>query len=289
MKRVHPNIAGTVEAYWVRLPLHVGVMIESSNLGLLVQHNEGLFVIDNGNLQEIRTAWVMARPSFDVDPAAADAVALKFLEDIAASGFSSDLDMPVSSIPVLGAGEPATIETIWNSYQRKVVPSQLFSGLVGSPNAPQYQFDNRYLKLSEVEREWFNEVVLPFWNKDCNAVWENAKKILTDPTINNRPAELAKRKQPYTDELEMAMDRVLKNYLEKILPLKQKLSADLRADPKLLLPGVRIVASKRIGTVLPSVRRIREHIAEISDAQFKFPPGFVPPFARPDEKLLELP
>jgi hypothetical protein len=67
------------------------------------------------------------------------------------------------------------------------------------------------------------------------------------------------------------------------------LSEDLRADNKLLLPGVRIVASLRVEAELPVVQKINKHIDDISNPKFKFPPDFVPPFARPEEALLEVP
>ncbi len=289
INRLQSDIAGTINARWVRFPLHVGLIIESSNFGLIVQHNDHLFVIDNDELVEVKTEWLTNRPGHDIDPADAAAATLKFQEDVAASAFSSDLDMPVSSTPVLGAGEPVTTQTIWNSYQKKVVPTQLFTGLVGASNAPQYQFDIRYLKLSEQEREWYNRSVLGFWNKDCNEIWKRSQKTLTDPATNSNQAALTKNKQAYIDALLHAIDILVQSYRKEILPEKRRLSADLRGDNKLVMPGVRIVAAERISTVLPSVTRVKAHIDEIFRPAFKFPRDFVPPFARTGESLLEVP
>jgi hypothetical protein len=289
INRTHSGMPGTVSARWVRFPLHVGLLIESSSFGLVVQHNENAMAFDHAQLQGHMANWRDNRPSFDSDPSDPDAEKLKFHEDVAANGFSSDLDMPVTSVPVLGGGEAVTPKTVWTSYQKKVVPSQLFTRLVGTPNTPQYQFDNRYLRLSELEREWYNEYVLQFWNKDCNDIWQNFKKTLTDTKINDNSTELAKHKQAYARQLNAALDKVEDSYLERILPQKQALSSGLRADGKLLLPGVRIVASVRLEAFLPVGQKTIEHIDEISDPKFKFPRDFVPPFARPEEALLEVP
>jgi hypothetical protein len=288
INRVHPNLTGDVTARWVRLPLHVGVLITIRKFGLLLQHNDHLVAIDNDNVLEVRRQWLANRPDYDSDPFGPYEETLKFHEDLSASAFSSDLDMPVVSTPVLGAGEPVTIQTIWNSYQRKVVPPQLFSGLVGAPNAPQYQFDNRYLKLSEAERVWFNENVVVFWNEVCNAIWTRWGGALTDARVNNNSVALAEKKQGYTEELMKGLGLVIQSY-KKILSEKQQLSLDVRADTKLLLPGIRIVASVRIGTVLPAARNIMDHINDVSKPEFRFPPGFVPPFANPDKELMEVP
>lgn len=290
---LHSGAAGTVNARWVRLPLHVGLMVKS-DFGLVVQHNEHAFAIDDDELPGIMEGWRRKRlelepPVIDLDPSDPDSLTLKFHEDIAANGFSVDLDMPLTSTPVLLAGEAATTRTIWSSYQKKVVPSQMFTNLVGAPNAPQYQFDIRYLRLSELEREWYNQYVVPFWNKACNSIWDKWKATLTDQKLNARATALAQKKQLYIRELHTALDIVEDSYEAQILPKKQQLSADLRADKKLLLPRVRIVAAARLDADLPVVEKIGAHVNEISDIKFKFPPNFVPPFAKRDEALLEIP
>ena len=265
----------------------MGLFIES-DLGVVLQHNQHLDVLDTDGVDAVAEEW-LAKAGSDTDPADTDEQLLKFHEDLSASAFSSDLDMPISSTPVLAAGEPVTTKTIWNSYQKKVVPSQLFSSLVGAPNAPQYQFDLRYLKLSELEREWYNEHVRKFWNVACKGAWDERKKILTDPAVNKRPEELKKHKEAYTSALQSAVDTVLESYKTEIKPKKEQLNLELRADKKLLLPKIRIVAAARIGTVLPAVRKVNDHIKDVSDPDSTFPPDFVPTFAKPEEELLEIP
>jgi hypothetical protein len=293
INRSHSSIAGTVRARWVRLPLHVGLMIESK-FGVVVEHNESAFMWNADEVRLNQQAWEDGRPDYDNDSNLDDAaLALKFLEDLAANGFSSDLDLPIRSISVLADGEAVTKQTIWNSYQKKVVPSQLFTSLVAASNTPQYQFDVRYLRNFELEREWFNEVVLGFWNGDCNNIWKKWKDKLSDPSINNNPAELKKNKEWYINDLNEALEIVDKSYGRYISPKKDELSQALRGDQKqLLLPDVRIVASERLRTVLPAVEKVNEHISEITPPTFKFTgsvPPFVPLFARPEEVLLEVP
>ncbi len=85
------------------------------------------------------------------------------------------------------------------------------------------------------------------------------------------------------------LDKVEDSYDAEIRPKKKELSLALRGDHKLLLPDVRIVASERLETVLPAVEKVVQHLNEISQPTFKFPRNFVPPFARSDEVLLEVP
>lgn len=292
INRSHSSIADIVRARWVRLPLHVGLLIESK-FGVVVQHNESAFVWSTEEVRDNQHAWEDGKPDYETDPADAAALTLKFQEDLAANGFSSDLDMPIRSIPVLADGEAVTKQTIWNSYQKNVVPSQLFTRLVGASNTPQYQFDVRYLILSELEREWFNLDVLQFWNGDCNDIWNKWKPVLTDRAINNNAAELKKNKDGYTNDLNKASKNVDNSYGRQIQPKKGELSQALRDDQKLLLlPDVRIVSSERLRTVLPALEKVQDHIREIDPPTFKFTdsvPPFVPLFARPEEVLLEVP
>ncbi|WP_324764733.1 hypothetical protein SO078_27800 (plasmid) [Sinorhizobium meliloti] len=282
---VHAELAGPIRARWVRLPLHVGMLIQTGNFGVVVQHNEYASVTDNDELSSIRTAW--ERQPHESDPSDPNDATLKFHEDLTANGFSSDLDMPISSIPILEAGEPVTTHTIWNSYQKKVVPSQLFTRLVGASNAPQYQFDVRYLRLSELEREWYNRHVLRFWNTECFAIWESWASVLTSTKISDK--EYEKHKQAYMKGLNEALDRVEDSYEQQIRPKKDELSDALRADSRLLLPRVRIVSAARLETVLPAVEKVVDHLNEISQPGFRLKPDFAPPFARKEEVLLEVP
>ncbi|MBB3236708.1 hypothetical protein [Phyllobacterium endophyticum] len=281
----HVELAGQIRARWVRLPLHVGMVIQTSNFGVVVQHNEYSSVTDNDELKSTMTAWEQA--SDETDPSNPDDVTIKFLEDLTANGFSSDLDMPISSIPILKPGEPVTTHTIWNSYQQKVVPSQLFTRLVGASNAPQYQFDVRYLQLSELEREWYNRHVLRFWNKECLAIWEEWAAVLTSTKVSDKDYE--KHKRAYMKALNEALDRVEESYEKQILPKKNELSSALRGEPKLLVPGIRIVSASRLETVLPAVEKVADHLNDISQLNFRLSPDFIPLFARKEEVLLEVP
>lgn len=283
----YAEIAGRIQARWVRLPLHVGMLIQTDHFGVVVQHNEHSAVTDNDELGVTRAGWIQARPTQEVDPPGPDDATLKFLEDLTANGFSSDLDMPIASAPILQPGEPVTMKTIWNSYQMKVVRSQLFTHLVGASNAPQYQFDVRYLRLSELEREWYNEHVLRFWNAECFVIWQKWSKLLTSTRIGDK--EYDQHKRAYMKALNEALDRVQDSYEKLIRPKKDELSRDLRADGRLLLPNVRIVSAVRLETVLPAVEKVVNHLNEISQPGFRLKPDFVPPFARKEEVLLEVP
>lgn len=295
IERSHPGAAGSVETFWVRFPLHVGLLIDSQ-LGVVVAHNEHALALGYRDVETTRAAWKDMGPNGsqpnkvanDSDPTDPIQARHKFLEDVSASLFSSDLDMPVTSTPALKPKEPVTVRSIWNSYEQKVVPSQLFTDLVGAPNTPQYQFDRRYLVVSEIEREWYNRTVVTFWNVECNKIWAEASKVLLDPRATAKAR--ADRITTYDTELNEALDRVQESYRTEIVAKeKQPLSKALRDDPKLLLRGVRIVASARIETKLPSEQKIVRHLDEIKDPNFVFTPDYLPPFAKPEEALSVVP
>jgi hypothetical protein len=296
IERSHPGATGTVQTFWVRFPLHVGLLIDSSQLGLVVQHNEHALALGAVNQKKIFAEWEGngskggpdAPAANDCDPPEPVKARHKFLEDIAANVFSSDLDMPVSSTAVLKTNEAVTVRSIWNSYEQKVVPSQLFTDLVGAPNSPQYQFDRRYLVVSELEREWYNRTVVTFWNVTCNKIWFEARKVLLDPRTTKQAR--ADTIVEYSKSLNREIDKVQDTYqAEIVVRQKQPLSKALRDDPKLLLPGVRIVASVRIEAKLPSEAKIQRHLEEIKDPNFVLTPEYLPPFAKLDEALFIVP
>ncbi len=280
-----------MQASWILLPLHVGLILDSRTLALLVLHNQSLFILPDEDLNDWNTEWSQNVPPEDHDPTDPDALQRKFLEDAAAVAFSNDLDMPILRFEVIGGKVPVTPKTIWDSYQRHVVPNykKLFSPLVDLPRAKQYQFDLRYLSVMRLQKGWFNRSVVPFWNVVCREIFEKREAAL----VKN----LAANKDEYVAALEAAIDAVENVYDDGVLTEKSELSSELRADPKLLRRGVRANFSERLSTSsrdIGPIGRVKGHVEEVKQ------PGFTlidpvsqkvvrPPFALDEEALVRLP
>lgn len=277
-----------MHATWILLPLHVGVILESRTLALVVVHNQSLTVAANDQLLKAEMEWLdpMKMAPGEVDPTDLAGRQRKFIEDVAASFFNNDVDMPVLTFPVLtSAASAVTTKTIDRSYRRRVARNfnKLFSKLVGVRRAKQFQFDLRFLTVSGLQKRWFNHHVVPFWNVICKDIFEEFEARLgAIPPVD---------KNKYVAKLEAAVKTVEGAYDKEVRPEKDRLSKDLRADRrKLLRPGVRMVTAARLSKfshAFDPVGQVKEHIDEVKL------PAFIltqkPKFALPSEALIRVP
>jgi hypothetical protein len=278
-----------MRASWILLPLHVGLILDSRTLALVVLHNQNVSILPDDELLEWKAEWSNNPP--ETDPSNADALQSKFFEDVAAAAFLNDVDMPVLRFEVVGAKVPVTPKTIWDSYQRNVVRhyDKLFSPLVAFKRARQYQFDLRYLAVTRLQKGWFNRSVVPFWNVTCRRIFEQREAAL----VKN----IAANKDEYVARLEDAIAVVEDAYGKDVFPAKVELSSDLRNDPKLLAPGVRAVFSERLSSSARDtgpVGRVKTHVKEVKDPAFSLLDPVTkkvvrPAFARDEEALVRIP
>ena len=244
-----------MRARWILLPLHVGLILESRSVALLIVHNQSLFVVPPDNLHEREIEWQTVPPG-ERDPTDPNELRIKFLEDVAASVFLNDVDMPVLSHSILGPSVPVSTKSIWDSYQKHVVPNykKTFSPFVASKRKPEYQFDLKYLETSSLQKHWFNQAVVPFWNTVCKKIFMDRQKQLV--------ADIDKNKDEYIAALNAAIDALLDSYDKDVFPEKAELSKALRDDPKLLPPGRRAVFAERqedSARDVAEITRVRTH------------------------------
>ena len=269
---------------FVILPLHVGLIIESDTVGLVVTHNDVFFQVGDA-LKGFEAAWLDRPLPEDPDPPDSQQLLAKIKEDLAAALFIRDVDMPVIRREVLPEGTAVTAKSVWSSYQRNVADmySKLFSNRVSVRGTDEYQLDVRYLEALHIENIWENEYVVPFWNFRCKEIWKSHREALQKDLGAAAPA--------YVLELKKEISAVENQYFKDVLPFKREVTKVLRKNPKGTLgKDVRPVFSFRLAAqtraVIGPIGRVLQHIFEV-EAAAQAPAGVLipPPFADPAQDL----
>ena len=269
---------------WILLPLHVGLLVRNNQLNLIT-HNQALFLLSDELLEDMRADWEADAPPDD--PSDPEARNLRFLEDVAASAFNPDVDMPLVRMDLPGRGMKVTKKLIWDSYRRLMREDRIFNrAAVENPRSPDFQFDLSFLSATSLQRRWFNRDIVLFWNVRARRIWEKAQDTLAANFLGAR--------DKYAAALEQEVKLVSDAY-EQVLQDKQRLLQAMR--PGLLQKGVRTVSSERLpnsfqqlgplGAVLEHVREIKTLNELERDPQTKEP--IKPPFARDEEAISPIP
>jgi hypothetical protein len=130
----------------------------------------------------------------------------------------------------------------------------LFGPSARKKDGPGYQFQLRYLALTEKGREVFNEVFVSFWNKDAPDAWDNLHAKLGGVPAKQTPGAAAPARPSVGDVLDaLALYRA--DFEAAVKPAKaryddmekemRRLSEQLRADPGLARAGVRLSVGPR--------------------------------------------
>src|SRR4051794_2505765 len=101
------------------------------------------------------------------------------MEDFAAQNYISDLDMPIIRLPLDKVPSPPKKAAVWAVFERITSPTKpirLFTEGIENSGTKNYQFDLKFLVVQELERTWFNIKMVPFWNRDCYALWKKSEK-----------------------------------------------------------------------------------------------------------------
>jgi hypothetical protein len=272
---------------WILLPLHVGLLVRNNQLNLIT-HNQALFLLNKKPLENMRRDW--ERTHAPDDPPPGEALDLRFLEDVAASAFNPDVDMPLVRMDLPGRGMRVTKKLVWNSYRRLMREDRIFNrAAVENPRSPDFQFDLYFLSATNLQRRWFNRDIVPFWNVRARQIWEKAQDKLA-------AANFLAARDDYVAALEKEVKLVGTTYDDVSLD-KSRLSEALGQRAGLLQKGVRIVASERLPNAyqqLGPLGSVLEHVEEIKtldhlerDPQTMEP--VKPPFARDEEALSPIP
>ena len=135
---------------------------------------------------------------------------------------------------------------------------KLFSSAIRKSAADQFQFDLRYLHALEVERDWHDASVVPFWNERCFGLWKRSQRNLR---------ALPASRKAYADKLDALIRPVEKAYDSKVRSVKDQLSKDVRATKNLIgSQAQRITVAARLktfATALGPVALVREHVTTV--------------------------
>ncbi len=255
-----------IRAQFILFPLHVGLLIDIDGLPPVVLHNDALVPLRDDQLRPFRQEWDAAPDHWSTDPAGETQRRLKFLEDVAAQMYIRDVDMPFIRIPIAPVSTPPRKQQIWRIYRGVVVPTlpKMFSRNIENSAFSLYQFDIKYLRVAELEKEWHNTQVVPFWNVACHTLWiQTGAGVPTEVVLQRSPA----RRKVYADRLEALIKAVDENYDKEVRPAKDALTRELRANSGVVGRAIRRVttAARLVQSVhgLGPVGEARTHLEEI--------------------------
>ncbi|MBT1076092.1 hypothetical protein KJB29_12590 [Geobacter grbiciae] len=246
-----------LEFRFVRLPLHVGLVITGTGLPAYVVHNDQFIPVSQAEMADLRKQWretdAMGDPR---KPAPLDE--RQFLGEVSASQFVPNVDIPFRIIDLPPPkGKPAEIkEQLWKLYTRRIAPAELFSAAIGKPGSPHYQFDLKYLELLKMHKEWFNETYVPFWNVEGRGIWLKHRDAIRKAHARLQAAaggtgqaeaenEYQKTIAPYRRALDVAFQKV-EDGRGKLIVLQVEISGYLAEHPDVLAKGARVSPYQRL-------------------------------------------
>ncbi len=240
---------------FIRLPVHVGLIITGEGLPTFFVHNDTFKEYSPEKMQELYEIW-----KEPLDPDAAPKAGGKaaaplspiddeqFLGELSAlHDIEGPLDMPfrISDVPKTAKTELATKQALWAEYE-KVSSKDVFGPSATNKKSPGYLFHNRYLALTEMFREWHNDMVIPFWNDKSPLNWAIIEWILK---FNGRTQIAGKDLQPILEAHLKQLDDDLKPVnagMDRIKNEERSISQQLREDPQLPAKGVRLTHVTRL-------------------------------------------
>ena len=156
---------------FVRLPAHLGLVIDGDNIPTIIVHNNHFNEIKRENWEELQENW---KDQDSADSKTDD----QFVGEMAAAIFIiGPLDMPfkISDVPVVNDQTRRAQNALWRYYQREAT-KPIFGPGSQNRNDPNYLFHQRYLAIIKRQVEMHNELLVPFWNEVAPTTWQNFMK-----------------------------------------------------------------------------------------------------------------
>lgn len=179
--RDHPKLH--LRFRYTVMPLHVGLLITGDGLPTFLVNNDTIIRYTAADTAAMRTEWNTLDESGSVAPPKKPATEARFSGEVMADAFISGVDLPYKQIDVVKpAGSSAAMKAaLWQQYTRDVATSadKLFSPSVKDPKSPNYQFYLRYLKLLGLQKDHYNQFIVPFWNVQAKDLWNQHKDAIT--------------------------------------------------------------------------------------------------------------
>lgn len=301
--RDHPKLH--LRFRYLVMPLHVGLIITGDSLPLFLVNNDTITRYAPADVAALRAEWNKLDEKGAEATPKKPATEARFVGEVMAHSFISDVDLPDKSIDVTrAAGSPATIKAqLWQQYTRDVAPSagKLFGPSVGDPNSPNYQFDLRYLKLLGLLKDHYNNSIVPFWNVAAWGLWDQHKSEITQAFTALQQAATDKKvtaQKTYDDAVKKYADNLTAAYTpvqtatKPITDEQNAIQAHVAAHPDVFARGVEVKSAERVrmmfylgfgitGTDLDMA--IYRHLDELRNGT-----NVDAPFAKPENRLLPI-
>ena len=228
----------------------------------------------------------------------------RFSGELMADAFISGVDLPYKQVDVVkSSGSPATLKAqMWQQYTRDIAPAadRLFGPSVKDPKSPNYQFYLQYLKLLDLFKQHHNNSLVPFWNVDAQALWDQHKADIKSAFDSLKNAAPDKKKtaqaaydsavKAYNDALVAKLNAV-QAAAKPIQDAQKAIQDHISAHPEVFASGTEVASAARIRAMFAALGEpgtwwenlIFQHMADLrSGAKIEAP------FEKPEDKLVPL-
>ncbi|NGM88924.1 hypothetical protein G5B35_16580 [Parapusillimonas sp. SGNA-6] len=286
LERKH-GIALGLEAWFVTLPVHLGLLVKVNpkgfpgnahglpSGGILIVHNSHVHRLDASQLDKIvDNQWLDSPPPEDRDPKDTAAAMHKFLEDVTAALFIDGVDMPLSSKRVLKPGAAPTRDAIWDSlfdFMNREKNGKIFTKpvLVGAGRFGQFYLD--YLQILMERARFFNKVMVQdLWNDKAPELYFSLFRDLSEWPDTKGPDALSRYVAQVTPLLAQFSDQ-LQAYIAQESTERNRITKAIEDNTaKIISPDARRSFSERLTTVTAQdlsqpLHDIREHATLCQD------------------------
>jgi hypothetical protein len=250
--RSKPNLK--LRFRFIRLPVHLGLVITGDNLPAFIAHNDEISKIDPQQLKEQEEGWKThdEQGQLRASPVAFDEA--QFMGEVASAHFIPKVDIPFrfEELPELKGRNPDELKA---EYMRFYRAHTLDDVIKDDPKSGTADFQLRYLQLTMHHRDLYNGAVVGFWNVQANAIWARHKPGVLEALVavqNTKSGDdetaaqavYETRVKALRKELDSAF-ALIRSGLSKIEDEKREVSNVLNSHPALLASHAKIAHTLR--------------------------------------------
>lgn len=176
----------------------------------------------------------------------------QFLAEKAANRYLNQVDMPFALVNINPKDfdprqkNEAIKKKLWSNYQEMVRNTEFFDKAATNKEFSEtYQFHLRYLNLTVAERNFHNNVLLPYWNLRAYKNWIKLVADLKAPSKANDKATYIKLLQAYKAEFVKGSNEVTKAFAPMDAQKASIHEIITTGDPKPLKAGTQKTVGKR--------------------------------------------
>lgn len=294
--REKPNLK--LRFRFVRLPVHLGLVITGDNLPTFIAHNNEIQRIDPQQLKEQEEGWKSHDQQGQMRPKPVALDEPQFIGELASAYFIPKVDIPfrLEEVPEIKAKNLAALK---DEYMRFYRAHTLRDVLQDDPKGGVADFQLEYLRLSMDYRDLYNGAIVGFWNVQAKAIWKRHGQGILDALAavqTSKPGDdetkaqavYAARVKALRSDLDQAFAPI-DSGLKRIEDEKKEVSRILNSHPALLARYAKIAHSAR--TVQDyewfiEYNKFLDELGNLTDLRKASKPARItPPFAAPKSIL----